>query len=301
MNAITLGDVSVLRTVEYEGTTRLPAEMFGDIPGEVWKAHRPWLAPDFWDVRTGLLRSCVQTWVLRSAGRTILIDTGVGNAKERPAMPAFHRLNTGYLARLAAAGVTPEDVDVVVNTHLHADHVGWNTRLVDGEWVPTFPNAHYLFPRADYDFWNPANHHARRMEEANRNVFEDSVEPVVRAGLATLWEDSFVIDENVTLAPAPGHTPGSCVVLLSSGQDRAVFVGDLLHNPVQVVEPQCNSCFCEDPAGARESRHRVLGEAADTGRIVFPAHLRGGRPGMRVERSGSRFAIRSWASLEATA
>ncbi|KOG44950.1 hypothetical protein [Streptomyces decoyicus] len=94
MNAITLGDVSVLRTVEYEGTTRLPEEMFGDIPGEAWEAHRPWLSPDFWDVRTGLLRSCVQTWVLRTAGRTILIDTGLGDAKERPAMPAFHRLNT---------------------------------------------------------------------------------------------------------------------------------------------------------------------------------------------------------------
>ncbi|MFE3548669.1 MBL fold metallo-hydrolase [Streptomyces kronopolitis] len=301
MNAITLGDVSVLRTVEYEGTTRPPREMFGDVPDEAWEANRNWLAPDYWDVEADLLRSAVQTWVLRSAGRTILIDTGVGDAKERPAMPAFHRLHTGFLARLAAAGVRPEDVDVVVNTHLHADHVGWNTRLVDGEWVPTFPHARYLFPRADYDFWNPAHHHIRRMEEANRNVFEDSVEPVVRAGLATLWEDSFVIDENLTLAPAPGHTPGSAVVLLNSGGDRAAFVGDLLHNPVQVVEPRCNSCFCEDPAGARDSRLRVLGEAADTGRIVFPAHLRGERPAMRVERSGSRFAIRSWTSLEATA
>lgn len=301
MNPITLGNVSVLRTVEYEGTTRLPEEMFGGLPRDAWESHRHWLAPDFWDVQSGLLRSCVQTWVLRSAGRTILIDTGVGDTKERPAMPAFHHLKSGFLARLAAAGVTPEDVDVVVNTHLHADHVGWNTRLVDGEWVPTFPNARYLFPRADHDFWNPANHHTRRMEEANRNVFEDSVEPVVRAGLATLWEGSFVIDESLTLAPAPGHTPGSCVVLLSSGEDRAAFVGDLLHNPVQVLEPRCNSCFCEDPAGARDSRHRVLGEAADTGRIVFPAHLPGGRPGMQVERSGSRFAIRSWTTLEATA
>ena len=110
-----------------------------------------------------------------------------------------------------------------------------------------------------------------------------------------------MIDENVTLAPAPGHTPGSCVVLLSSGQDRAVFVGDLLHNPVQVVEPRVQQLLLRGPCGCPQSRHRVLGEAADAGRIVFPAHLRGGRPGMRVERSGSRFAIRSWASLEATA
>ncbi|MET8629340.1 MBL fold metallo-hydrolase [Kitasatospora sp. NPDC004669] len=300
MQSITLGDVNVARVIEYEGTTRAPEAMFTDVAPQAWEEHRSWLAPDYWDVEAGLLRSCVQTWVLRSGGATILIDTGVGDAKERPAMAAFHRLNTGYLSRLQAAGVAPEDVDVVVNTHLHADHVGWNTRLVDGEWIPTFPNAQYLFPRADYEFWNPANSYRRRMEVANQNVFEDSVVPVVQAGQAVLWDESHVIDANMRLVATPGHTPGSSVVEVASGTDRAVFVGDLLHNPVQVVEPDCNSCFCEDEEAARASRRRVLGQAADEGKLVFPAHLRGGRPAMVVQRSGAKFSVQSWAPLEAT-
>ena len=300
MQSINLGQVTVARTVEYEGATRLPGTMFPDVPSDTWEDHRSWLAPDFWDSGSGLLLTCVQTWVLRSAGRTILIDTGIGDSKERPVTPAFHQLRSGYLGRLAAAGVKPEDVDVVVNTHLHADHVGWNTRLDNGHWVPTFPNAQYLFPRSDYDFWNPANSCRRRMEAANQHVFADSVEPVVRAGQAVLWEESHVIDENLRLVPAPGHTPGSSVVRLASGGERAVFVGDVLHNPVQVVAPDCNSCFCEDEDAARATRHRVLGQAAEDNSLVFPAHLRGERPGMLVERSGSAFTVRSWAALAAT-
>ncbi|MFJ9543275.1 MBL fold metallo-hydrolase [Streptomyces sp. NPDC101225] len=299
MHSITLGDVSVARVIEYEGTTRPPEAMFADVTPQAWEQHRPWLAPDYWDVDAGLLRSCVQTWVLRSGGATILIDTGAGDAKERPVAPAFHQLNTGYLSRLKAAGVEPEDVDVVVNTHLHADHVGWNTRLVDGRWRPTFPNAQYLFPRADYEFWNPANSYQPRMAAVNQNVFEDSVAPVVEAGQAVLWDESHVIDAHLRLIAAPGHTPGSSVVELASGTDRAVFVGDLLHNPVQVAEPDCNSCFCEDEEAARASRRGLLGRAADEGRLVFPAHLRGPRPAMVVRRSGSKFSVHSWASLKA--
>lgn len=295
---LTVGEAEVTRIVEYEGSTRAPESMFPQVPAGAWKRHRDWLAPDYWDTRTNLLRTGVQTWVLRSAGTLVLIDTGVGAAKERPGLPAFHRLESDYLGRLAAAGIAPEHVDVVVNTHLHADHVGWNTRLDGGEWVPAFPSARYLFPRADYEFWDPSADRDRRTGPANQNAFEDSVAPIMRAGLGQLWEDRYVIDENVTLLPAPGHTPGASVVELDSRGARAVFVGDVLHNPIQVAEPDCNSCFCEDEAAARATRRRILAKAVDQRQIVFPAHLRGRRPAMTVEHRGPGFAIGSWIDFE---
>jgi glyoxylase-like metal-dependent hydrolase (beta-lactamase superfamily II) len=300
VDSFSLGDVEVTRVVEFETRTRPPATMFTDIGPQVWHDNRSWLAPDHWDPDAGLLMTRMQTFVLRSGGATILVDTGVGNDKSRPATPAFDHRSTDFLARLAAAGVRPEDVYLVVNTHLHADHVGWNTRLLDGNWVPTFPNARYLIPRADHDFWHPDS--ARRTRPArtaaaNANVFDDSVAPVVESGQVVLWEDAHDIDAALRLEYAPGHTPGSSVLTLRSGGELAVFVGDVLHNPVQFIEPDANSCFCEDPVAARVSRRRVLEQAADQGALVFPAHLRGDS-GARVRRTGSVYAIQSWAPFE---
>lgn len=145
--------------------------------------------------------------VLRSEGRTILVDTGVGNHKERPYVPVWNHLDTAFLDNLAAAGVSPDDVDLVINTHLHIDHVGWNTRLDGSTWVPTFPNATYLMPQRDFDFWNPANGHKPAASRGSLNVFEDSVAPVHQAGLTHLWDETYQIDKNLRLDLAPGHTP----------------------------------------------------------------------------------------------
>jgi glyoxylase-like metal-dependent hydrolase (beta-lactamase superfamily II) len=295
MNSIELGDVTITRVMEYFGPVDMsPETFFPDSPDGAWQRNEHWLAPDFVDPQTNVCVSAIQTWLLRSEGKTILIDTGVGNHKERPYSPVWSHLNTDFLGNLARAGVRPEDVDLVVNSHLHVDHVGWNTYLDDRSWVPTFPNATYLMPRADFDFWNPANDHRPRLGRGNQNVFEDSVAPVHQAGQTLLWDNSFRIDANLKLDLAPGHTPGSSVVTLESGSDRALFVGDLLHSPLQIVEPDTNSCFCEDPAEARATRRRLLGWAADENALVFPAHL-GGHGGAEVVRDGSRFAIKEWA------
>ncbi|MFG2720794.1 MBL fold metallo-hydrolase [Streptomyces sp. NPDC048416] len=270
------------------------------VPGagiEVWKEHEDWLAPDFWEPDTDRWVLALQTWVLRSGGRTVLVDTGVGNGRERPGRPVFDHMDTDFLGRLAAAGVHPEDVDVVVNTHLHSDHIGWNTvGRGPGEWVPAFPNATYLMPAAD---------HAHFAAAARRNpgttpalAFRDSVEPVVRAGQAVLWEGEHRIDDNLVLEAAPGHTPGSSVLRLTSGGERAVFVGDLVHSPVQLVEPSCNSCFCEDETQAAATRQRILGRAADTRELVLPAHI-AGAGAFEVRREGGGFAVRDWASYSA--
>ncbi|WP_317985919.1 MBL fold metallo-hydrolase [Streptomyces sp. 5-10] len=183
----------------------------------------------------------VQTWVLRGQGRTILVDTGLGNDKPRVHGLLANR-DGDFLHRLAAIGVQPEDVDTVVNTHLHTDHVGWNTRLENGEWAPTFPNAQYLMHKADFDYWNPANNIPRKSDFGDpadsRAGFDDSVLPVHRAGQALLWEgDEHSIAAGLSLQLAPGHTPGSTVLKLHSGTDRAFFVGDLIHTPLQFLTP----------------------------------------------------------------
>lgn len=293
VDTIVLGDVTLTRVWESFGPVGMtPETFFPDSPAAVWEGS--WLEPDFLDTRTRIVNSAIQTWLLRSEGRTILIDTGVGNHKERPYAPVWSRLNTGFLDNLARAGVRPADVDIVVNTHLHVDHVGWNTYLDGRTWVPTFPNATYLMPKDDFDFWNPANGHKPLLGRGNQNVFEDSVAPVHEAGQTLLWENSHRIDANLLLEPAPGHTPGSSVLTLESGSDRAVFVGDLLHNPVQILEPDVNSCFCEDAVGARTTRRKLLGWAADHHALLIPAHL-GGHGAAEVERDGNRFSIKSWA------
>ncbi|GAA0537734.1 hypothetical protein GCM10010172_18840 [Paractinoplanes ferrugineus] len=202
-------------------------------------------------------------------------------------------LSLDYLGNLARAGVRPADVDLVVNTHLHVDHVGWNTRLVDGDWVPTFPNATYLMPRPDFLFWDPANND-NLAGGVNENVFADSVAPVRAAGQIQLWEGSHAIDEHLRLEAAPGHTPGSSVLKLDSGGSRALFAGDLIHTPLQVLEAGHNSCFCEDPGIAVATRRRLLSWAADHQALVLPAHLSG--PGaLEVEHRGDAFAISRWA------
>ncbi|MBE1534840.1 MBL fold metallo-hydrolase [Actinomadura algeriensis] len=294
MQEIVLGDVTVTRVVEYYGSVEMsPDVFFPEAPERAWREHGSWLEPDFVDPASNVCVSAIQTWVLRSEGRTILVDTGVGNHKDRPYAPVWSRRDTDFLGGLQRAGVRPEDVDLVVNTHLHVDHVGWNTRLDDRAWVPTFPNATYLVPRRDFDFWNPENGHASVLGRGNQNVFEDSVAPVHEAGQVRLWDGSHVIDRNLRLELAPGHTPGSSVLALESGTDRALFVGDLLHSPLQFVEADVNSCFCEDPAEARATRRRLFGRADETGALVLPAHL-GGHGAAEVARDGDGFAIKSW-------
>ncbi|MDQ1037048.1 glyoxylase-like metal-dependent hydrolase (beta-lactamase superfamily II) [Streptomyces sp. V3I8] len=305
MEKMILGDVEVSRVVEYHGAFGTTDVLFPSVPAELWRRHESWLAPDFLNAGTGEWQSSVQTWVLRSAGRTVLVDTGLGDTGPGDTGPgggrpseaeAPHRHDGDLLDRLAAMGVRPQDVDLVVNTHLHDDHVGWNTRLVDGEWVPTFPHARYLISRADFDFWNPANGHAPRFADTAAR-FDDSVLPVHRAGQTVLWEgDSHRIDEDLVLEPAPGHTPGSAVLRLESGTDRALFVGDVIHTPLQMIEPDHDICVSEDRTGAARSRRRVLEQAAATNSLVVPAHL-GGAGAAEVVRSNGAFSIKRWAPL----
>ncbi|MFD4133391.1 MBL fold metallo-hydrolase [Streptomyces goshikiensis] len=292
-SGIVLGDVEVLRVVEWQGPLVPAADFVPEAGADLWKANEEWLAPDHWDPARDLAVVALQTWVLRSGGRTVLVDTGVGNGRERPGSPRFHHWQADFLGELERAGVRREDVDLVVNTHVHADHVGGNTVDEAGEWVPAFPNAEYLIPAADDHWFGPRGGYGKGLREDDRLLYEDSIAPIHRAGQAVLWDGAHRIDEHLTLESAPGHTPGSAVLRLASGGDRAVFVGDLLHSPVQILRPSCNSCFCMDRAAAAASRLRILERAADARELVVPAHF-GGAGAVEVRRDGTGFALGPW-------
>ena len=238
-----------------------PEQFFPGWTDEAWQENRGWLVPDHLGAEDDVVQVAFQTWALRSEGRTILVDTGIGNDKTRPAVGAWDHLSLGYLENLAKAGIRPADVDLVSNTHLHVDHVGWNTRLVDGG--------------------------------VNENVFEDSIEPVHAAGQVQLWEGEHVVDGNLRLLAAPGHTPGASVLILTSGSDKALFAGDIVHTPLQVTHPAHDSCFCEDPITAQATRRDLLGWAADNTALVLPAHF-SGHTALEVARNGDGFEIKNW-------
>ncbi|WP_374424334.1 MBL fold metallo-hydrolase [Chromobacterium sp.] len=229
----------------------------------------------------GHLSLSVHSWVVEWAGQLFLIDTGIGNDKERAFNPLFHRLQTPFLQRLAAAGVQPEQVDHVLLTHLHADHVGWNTRLVDGEWRPTFPNATYALPQGELDFFATPAADSRRM------VFDDSVAPVIAAGQAlAISRDGGEYRDGLRFHPTPGHCAGHMAISLTSRGETALFTGDVMHSPMQVYRPAWNSVFCREQDAARQSRRWLLDFAAERRATVFTAHFPATSAGRLARRDG---------------
>ncbi|MFD9904266.1 MBL fold metallo-hydrolase [Streptomyces sp. NPDC059063] len=232
-------------------------------------AATPWLRPDFAD-GAGTLRLDSQSFALTVGGLRVLVDTGIGNGKQR-ANTAWHDLDTDYLDRLTGTGFPPDSVDLVVLTHLHADHVGWNTRLDDGTWVPTFPNARYVTSRREWDHWASAD-----LEAPRRQMFRDSVHPVADAGLLDLvdvQEEPVEIAPGLRLLPTPGHTPGHVAVELRGTDATALITGDAVHHPVQLAHPAVTSCVDIDPALAERTRRALITSVADTETLLFGTHF----------------------------
>ena len=269
MTALTIGDVSATRVVELDRSSFEIGAMLPESTPERIAAQRDWMGPELLDPVTGVHKACIQSYVLRTPWHTVVIDTCVGNDKPRNGVPAWHMRQGTYLSDLAAAGVKPEDVDMVICTHLHVDHVGWNTRLEGGRWVPTFPRARYVIVREEFEFW-------KREGETGREEFgliDDSVMPVVEAGMADLVASDHVIDDRLRLEPAPGHTPAHVCVRLTTPAGQAIFTGDMMHRPIQVAEPEWNSRFCDDAELARKTRRAFLERHADADVIVLAAHF----------------------------
>lgn len=231
--------------------------------------HVPWLRPDFVD-EDRVLRLASHSFAIDVNGLRVLVDTGIGNGKQR-ANPAWDNLNTDYLRRLTEAGFAPETVDLVVLTHLHTDHVGWNTRADGDSWVPTFPNARHLTSRTEWDYWADAD-----MDEARRQMFRDSVHPIKDAGLLDLVgvpPQGADIAPGVRLRPTPGHTPGQVAVELSGHGESALITGDCIHHPVQLVHPDLGSCVDIDPAAAARTRRELLGSLSGTRTLLMGSHF----------------------------
>ena len=225
-------------------------------------------------------------WVVQVDGLTIVVDTGIGNGKSRPFNALFDRLDNPVLERFAAAGFQPEHVDYVLLTHLHVDHVGWNTHWQDGRWVPVFPNATYVFGQREQDFFAMPEGEPRRM------VFEDSVLPLIEAGQARAVRDAGEeILDGIRFVPTFGHSFGHMAIEVRSRGETALFSGDVMHSAIQVYRPEWNSVFCLDQARARESRRWLLDRAAETNATVFAAHFPETSAG-KVQRSGDGFEWR---------
>ena len=273
-----IGDVTVTKVLELEATG---GSRFL-LPQATREAILPiaWLRPHFADDE-GRLRMSIHAFLVETPTRRIVVDTCLGNDKEGRRIPGWNRLNTRFLADLAAAGAPRERIDTVLCTHLHVDHVGWNTMRQDGAWVPTFPNARYLMGRAEYAHW--AGPHER---EDMRTVFADSVAPVFEAGLVDLVETDHRICEELSLIPTLGHTPGHVSLRIESRGERGLITGDFLHHPCQIAHPEWSSTADWDPAEAQRTRERMFAELAGAPVLVLGTHFAGATAG-RIVRDGA--------------
>lgn len=275
MKTLRVGGFEVDRVVETEGPFAALDFLLPGISPDLVAAHSDWLLPRYVDPADGRVIMAFQSFVLRTRRHTILIDTCVGNDKLRPLRPTWHLQRGPFLERMRAVGVAPESIDFVLCTHLHADHVGWNTQLVDGRWVPTFPNARYVFARREYQHWEAAHRAtlAAGIEPLNHGSFADSVLPVVEAGRAVLVDTDHAIEDGVRLEAAPGHTPGNCVLHAHDGNEHVMFAGDVFHTAVQFADPSLSSQFCADPARSAQTRRALCERYADTPSTLLAAHF----------------------------
>ena len=269
---IRIGSILVERIEERLGLGFQPHELFPAFEPRMLEPLRHWIEPTFYHAVENRFRTSIHSWLLHTPNHLVLVDTCVGNHKQRPQVPRFNMCDTPWLSRLAEVGVRPEDIGYVMCTHLHCDHVGWNTRLVDGRWVPTFPNARYLFSRKEFSRWD-----VRRAEYQHRHindhVFQDSILPVVESGQMTLMDDGYELDGVLTVEPAPGHTLGHVCIRISSEGKRAYCSGDIFHHPLQIYHPELYTGFDDDQALGIETRRRLLSVCAEENALLLPTHF----------------------------
>ncbi len=271
-----VGDVKI--TSIMETADRIPwAPLFPAETSEHYKKYA-WLVPDFVTPQ-GQIILAVQAFVLEIRGEKIVIDTCVGNDRSRE-MPQCSDLQTAFLEDFKSAGFDPDSITMVLCTHLHFDHVGWNTRLEKGRWVPTFPNARYLFGRKEWAYWEDVLKHK---EHDVRHIL-DSVQPVLDAGLADFVETDHRVMDEIWLEPSHGHTPGHVSVRVSSRGQDAIVTGDVFHNPIQLAEPEICSVGCVDKELSRQTRREFIKRYGDGPVRLFAVHFN--EPVGRVVRDG---------------
>ena len=280
-----IGAATVTRIDEIPLPNVVPTALYPDLDPAALEPYGRFLTDGSYDRRAGTLTESIHTWLVHFSGHTILVDTGVGNGKTLPALPRFDHLDVPYLDRLLAAGVQPEEVDFVLMTHVHMDHVGWNTRYADGRWAPTFPNAKYVFSRSEQRYNASLSGHkpapdlppltlGKPARVPGSGVYDQSVAPIIESGLAKLIDvDGSEALDGISFLPTPGHSVDHASIRLHSAGQEALFLGDVMHHPLQVYRPDLRSVYCEFPEASRASRQWILSYASENHALCFSSHF----------------------------
>ena len=284
MDTLTIGDASVVRIEEMVDSSFLAANFFVPFDPEALRPHMQWLAPRYYVPDTGAVVFSMHAWVVKTGRHTVLIDACIGNDKERMPRAHWHHLKTPFLDRLRASGTAPEDVDYVMCTHLHADHIGWNTVLKDGRWVPTFPKARYWVSTKDWEACHQPDVQPTRFPNAPTCVW-----PLADLGLVEFMKGEHALTRTLTAVPTPGHTPGHMSILVTSHGERALVLGDAAHSPVQLQEPDWVSRADMDPDLTRQTRRTLLDRVEREEIVVAAGHFEAPGFGRIVRLEGRRY------------
>ena len=283
--AYSLNGITIERIVEQEGPFFDALKFFPALTDELLGENR-WLRPDYIDA-SGRVILCIQSYVVRTPHHTILVDTCVGNHKPRPGRPFWDRMSSNrYEEGLAAINLSVDEIDYVMCTHLHVDHVGWNTRLENGRWVPTFPNAKYLFADRELEHWTQR----QKDDPASCPWIEDSVLPILAARRAELVKSNHTLSDAVHLLPTPGHTIDHYAVQIGRPGNDAIITGDMIHSPLQARYPEIGMFSDYDSKQAGETRRALLDRICDTPTVLCTAHFPAPSTG-RVARWGDGFRV----------
>jgi len=275
----TIGKVRITKIVELEtvGSTRFILPLASN--EEIRKL--PWLIPHF-ATEEGRLKMSIHSLIVETPSQRIVVDTGLGNDKQGRNVPTWNNRNGPFLETMTGAGFPPDSIDTVLCTHLHVDHVGWNTRLVGGNWVPTFSNARYLFGRTEYEHWRD---HSDTPDRAA--VFNDSVKPIVDAGKAEFVASDAHLSDEIMLISTPGHSPGHISILINSNGEQGLLTGDVAHHPCQMAHLDWSSTVDSDAAQSAATRRQLFSRFADTPTLVIGGHFSAGH----IRRDGDAFSF----------
>ncbi len=277
-----VGKVKITKIVELEttGSTRfiLPLATNEEI------RKLPWLIPHFAN-EEGRLKMSIHSLVVETPSRRIVVDTGLGNDKEGRKVPTWNNRKDAFLETMTSAGFPPDSIDTVLCTHLHVDHVGWNTKLAGGKWVPTFGNARYVFGKTEYEHWRDYCDESDKVA-----VFNDSVKPIVEAGKAELVASDARLADEITLMPTPGHSPGHMSIHIKSDGEEGLLTGDVAHHPCQMAHLDWSSTADSDPVQSTVTRRELFSRFADTPTLVIGGHFNAGH----IRRDGDAFKFMVW-------
>jgi len=295
MKTLHFGEVSVDKVID--GIERFPVlNAFPEIDLGIFEKNMDWIQP-FYEPMSKMILLSMHSFLIRTPNLNILVDTCIGNDKHRVGQGPIYKKNESilshwnnrnskYIQNLESFGLSLESIDIVMCTHLHADHVGWNTRLENGVWVPTFPNAKYLFSSEELSSMQKES--KSPYDEYTKLVYQDSILPIMESGQANIIDDSTDLGREINLIKTPGHSPGHYCVEINSKDRNGILTGDVLHNPIQVDCPSISTVFCDDKDLSNETRVKIVDELTDSNTVVLAAHFSGSTAGVINSKNNSR-------------